>query len=102
VIVDAVGGYSGARCRAMLVPGGRHVMVAGESPASAVQNLVPPFTSRSVLGVSTRARLAAVVDAVHKGLVRVNIVKRFPLASAEEAHALSQGGRLTGKVILNP
>jgi NADPH:quinone reductase-like Zn-dependent oxidoreductase len=102
VIVDCAGGYSGGRCRAMLADKGRHVMVAGESPAAMVQIFVPPFRSRAILGKSTRPRLAAIVGAVSKGEVKVRIEERFPLADVEAALAKSQTGRMTGKIVLIP
>ncbi len=102
VIVDCVGGYSGAVCRSLLQPGGRHVIVAGDTFASQLNFIVPPFTSRMVLGRSTTPRLAALVDAIAKGQVKVNIAERLPLADAEKAHQLSQGGRMTGKIVLHP
>ena len=102
VVVDCVGGYSGAVCRALLGPGGRHIIVAGDSPAAAAQVLVPPFSSKAVLGRPNGARLQHVVDAVAKGQVKVNIAQRFALTEAEQAHTLSQGGRMTGKIVLIP
>src|SRR5262249_29268022 len=50
VIVDCVGGYSPSRLRSLLAPGGRHVMVAGDSGKAMVQVVVPPFRSRAILG----------------------------------------------------
>lgn len=97
VIVDCVGGYSAAACRAMLVPGGRHVVVA---EGSFLQMLVPPFATKLVLGRSTTPRLRALVDGVASGAIRVSIAARFPLEQAAQAHALSQQGRTNGKIIL--
>jgi NADPH:quinone reductase-like Zn-dependent oxidoreductase len=77
-------------------------MVAGDRVASMVQVVVPPFSSKAVLGKPTAARLQAVIDAVAAGDVKVAIAARFPLERAEEAHALSQTGRVTGKIILEP
>lgn len=102
VVVDCVGSYSGAGCRSLLVDGGRHVIVSGDTPRTAIQPLIPPFTSKPVLGRPTRARLAPVVAAVAAGQVRVRIEHRFPLADAEQAHALSRTGRVTGKIVLIP
>ena len=102
VVMDCVGGYSAAACRALLVPGGRHVMVSGESPGAVAQVMVPPFTSKTVLGRSTTARLRSVVDGVAAGKIRVSIALRLLLADAEKAHAQSQSGRMTGKIILVP
>lgn len=102
VVLDAVGGYSGAACRRLLGPGGRHVMIAAEGLGESLNVVVPPFTSRSVLGRPTAARLRAVVDAVASGALRVRIEERIPLAEAERALALSQAGRMTGKIVLIP
>jgi len=49
VVVDCAGGYAASVCRSLLVPAGRHVSVAGDSPLSFVQRFVPPFQSRGVL-----------------------------------------------------
>jgi len=102
VVVDCVGSYSGAGCRALLASTGRHVIVSGDSIGAIAQLLVPPFSSKAVLGQPGRERLAHVVQAVAAGLVRVNIAHRFPLADAEQAHQLSQTGRVTGKIVLLP
>jgi NADPH:quinone reductase-like Zn-dependent oxidoreductase len=101
VVMDCVGSYSGAGCRALLARGGgRHVVVSGDTPAAMAQLLVPPFTSRAVLARATRERLAHVVRAVAEGKVRVHIAQRLALADAEQAHRLSQTGRVAGKLVL--
>jgi NADPH:quinone reductase-like Zn-dependent oxidoreductase len=102
VVMDCVGTYSGAGCRALLAHGGRHVVVSGDTPGAMLQLLVPPFTSKAVLARANRERLSHVVAAVASGQVRVQIARRFPLAEAEEAHRLSQTGRVTGKLVLVP
>lgn len=102
LVIDCVGGYAPAAARALLAPGGRHVMVAGKSATQVLQLLAPPFTSRSILGRPTRARLESLVAELAAGRLRVNIAARFPLAEAERAHALSRTGRVTGKIVLLP
>jgi NADPH:quinone reductase-like Zn-dependent oxidoreductase len=102
VVVDCVGSYAGAGCRALLAEGGRHVIVSGESVSAVAQLFVPPFSSKAVLGRPNRERLAHVVGAVAAGNVKLNIAQRFRLADAEQAHALSQTGRVTGKIVLLP
>lgn len=102
VVMDCVGSYSGAGCRALLVRGGRHVVVSGDSPGAIAQLLVPPFSSKAVLARPDRERLGHVVAAVAAGKVRVQIAQRFALADAEQAHALSRTGRVTGKLVLLP
>ena len=100
VVVDCIGGYSPSACRALLVRGGRHVIVSGEEAGTMLQLLVPPFSSRAVLGRPRRPQLAAIAGAVAAGKVRVNVAHRFPLAEGEAAHALSRTGRVTGKIVL--
>jgi NADPH:quinone reductase-like Zn-dependent oxidoreductase len=102
VVMDCVGSYSGAGCRALLARGGRHVVVSGDSPGAIAQLFVPPFSSKAVLARANRERLAHVVAAVAAGQVKVNIVRCFPLAEAEEAHRVSRSGRVAGKLILVP
>jgi NADPH:quinone reductase-like Zn-dependent oxidoreductase len=102
LVLDCVGGYPGRRCRALLAPRGQHVMVAGDTPDAVAQIFVPPFRSRVMLGRANRPRLKSVIDAIADGKVKVNIAKRFALTAANEAHELSQGGRVVGKVILVP
>ena len=101
-IVDSAGGYPARRCRSLLAPMGRHVMVAGDTPLAMAQVLVPPWTSRPILGKPTRRRLSAVVDAVAAGQLKVAIAERFPLTEANQAHQLSETGRMTGKIVLQP
>jgi NADPH:quinone reductase-like Zn-dependent oxidoreductase len=100
VVIDCVGGYAAGRCRALLGPGGRHVMVAADRPGAMAQALLPPFRSRPVLGRPTGARLSPLVEAVAAGKVQVEIAARLPLAEAEEAHRMSRSGRTTGKIVL--
>lgn len=102
LIIDCVGSYSGAGCRALLSAGGRHIMVAGDEPSALLQLLVPPFKSKTILGRPTGARLEPLVAAVAAGKLRVRIAAKLPLTSAEEAHRMSQTSRLTGKLILEP
>ncbi len=102
VIMDCVGGYRGAACRALLARGGRHVMIAAEGPRESLNILVPPFSSRLVLGRPTAPRLRGIVDAVAGGALRVAIAETMPLHDAERALALSRSGRMTGKIILLP
>jgi NADPH:quinone reductase-like Zn-dependent oxidoreductase len=102
VVVDCVGSYSGAGCRALLARGGRHVIVSGDSLGAVVELFVPPFTSKTVLGRPTRQRLAQVVAAVAASKLKVQIAQRFALADAEQAHALSQTGRVVWKLLLLP
>lgn len=101
-VVDCAGGYAASACRAMLASGGRHIIVTGSAPADLAQTLVPPFTSRIILGVARPQRLQHLVNAVTAGQLKMSIAQVFPLTQAEEAHRVSQTGRLTGKLVLHP
>ena len=100
IVIDTVGQYAGGTCRGMLKRGGRHVIVSGESPSKFLQVLIPPFTTKMVLGVSTTPRLTALVDAVAAGTIKVEIAARFPLTEAEAAHTMSKAGKTAGKIVL--
>ena len=102
VVVDSVGSYAGAACRRLLRKGGRHAMVAGDTPGAMMNVFVPPWSSKSVLGKATRVRLEPVVAAVHAGKLKLRIAERLALAEAERAHELSRSARMTGKIILVP
>jgi NADPH:quinone reductase-like Zn-dependent oxidoreductase len=102
LIVDCIGSYDPSRIRGLLSPGGRHVMVAGESMKMSLQVIVPPFRSRAILGRPNGVRLKGIVAAVSEGKVKVQIAERLPLVEAELAHQKSQSGRMTGKLVLLP
>lgn len=102
IVIDCVGSYSGSACRSLLSARGRHIMVAGDEAGALAQLLVPPFKSKAILGRPTGERLQPLVAAVAAGKLQVAIAQKLPLSRAEEAHRLSQTGRLTGKLILEP
>ncbi len=102
VISDSVGSYSGKKCRKLLASGGRHAMVAGDSPGAMLSVLIPPWTSRPVLGKPTRARLEPLVAMIAAGKLKITITERLALADAERAHQLSKSARMTGKIVLRP
>jgi NADPH:quinone reductase-like Zn-dependent oxidoreductase len=102
VVIDCAGGYSGAGCRKLLAPGGRHVMVAGDDLSAMMQTLIAPRRSKSILGRPNGALLEPLVAAVADGTLTVPIARKLPLTSAEEAHQLSRSGRMTGKLVLLP
>lgn len=102
VIVDGVGSYPAARCRALLAKCGAHVMVAGDKAGSMVQVAVPPFRSKAILATPDGAHIAPVLQAVAEGKVAVHIAHRMPLQEAEKAHELSRSGRVVGKIVLFP
>jgi NADPH:quinone reductase-like Zn-dependent oxidoreductase len=102
VIVDAVGTYPRGRLRAMLGRGGRHAMVAGDTPMAMLSALIPPWRSRTILARATTARLEPLVRDLSEGRLRIAIAERLPLGDAERALEMSRGARMTGKIVLLP
>jgi NADPH:quinone reductase-like Zn-dependent oxidoreductase len=103
VVIDCVGEYSAAGCCALLMPGGRHILVAGaEHPRNMAHLMMHPVTSRTLLGRATTARLRPLVDGIAAGQIRVAIAERIPLAEAERAQALVRTSRTVGKIVLVP
>ena len=100
VVVDCVGSYAGAGCRALLGARGRHVIVSGDSALAMLQPLVPPFQSRLLLSTPKSEHLQPVMDAIAAGGVSIAIAQRFPLEAIEQAHQLSITGRMTGRLVL--
>ncbi len=102
VVVDCAGGYSGFGCRALLKSSGRHVIVAGDTPASVLQIVVPPFSSKLVLGEPRTRHLQPIMDALAAGTITIAIAERLPLRELQRAHELSQTGRMIGKIVMIP
>ena len=102
VVVDCAGGYSGFGCRALLKAGGRHVIVTGDSPSAIAQVLVPPFSSKLVLAEPRTPHLQFIMDALADGSVTIGIAERLPLRELQQAHDLSETGRMTGKIVMIP
>jgi NADPH:quinone reductase-like Zn-dependent oxidoreductase len=102
VVLNAVGSasYALGASRALLRPDGVLVLVAVR-PHDA-PSLVFSRRTRTILGKPTRDHLAPLVKLLAEGKVEPVIERVFPLAEAEAAHRLSQGGKVVGKVLLHP
>jgi len=84
--------------RDLVAPGG--VVVSTTAPAA-------DDASRNVRGVRMSVRsdaeqLAAIVDRIDAGELRVDISARYPLSEIELVHQLGGSGQLRGKVVLVP
>jgi len=102
LVFNAVGTdrYPLAACRPLLAPGGviASIVVRGaDVPAIAFDGRV-----KSILGRPNRKNLEPLVAALARGELTTRVEARFPLAEAEQAHRLSQGGKVVGKVLLLP
>ncbi len=102
LILNAVGteNYPLEASRKLLTPRGKIALVAvrpADWPAMAFASNVV-----AVLGRPNRKMIAPLVAAMVKGELALPIEKRFPLAEAEQAHQLSQGAKVVGKLLLIP
>lgn len=97
VVFDTVGGDVQVRSYAVLKPGGRLVWIA---PAPA--GFQPTRTDVQVLrpGVARdRAHLERMLALLDAGAVSPPAITRFKLADAAEAHRISEGRHLQGKLV---
>jgi NADPH:quinone reductase-like Zn-dependent oxidoreductase len=96
-VFDTVGGDVAKRAFEVLKPGGRAAFigsgpVAPASPRSDVASLRPKVGR-------DRAHLERIVELVTMGAVRVPEIKTYKLSEAAEAHRVSEGRHLRGKLV---
>jgi NADPH:quinone reductase-like Zn-dependent oxidoreductase len=96
-VFDTVGGEVAKRSYAVLRPGGRAAFIASGD------TLPPPprtdVTSLRPNVARDRAHLERIVALVTSGAVRVPEITSYALADAAEAHRLSEGRHLRGKLV---
>jgi NADPH:quinone reductase-like Zn-dependent oxidoreductase len=98
VVFDTVGGDVQARSYAVLSPGGRLVWIAPGPPGFA-----PPRSDVQVLRprvARDRAHLERILALLDEGAVVPPTITRYRLANAAEAHRISEGRHLQGKLVL--
>lgn len=100
VVVDAVGtaSYPIAMCQKLLKKGGKHIMVMPK--AMDYFSIFMPGPTLTVLGRANRATLTPLVADVAAGKLKVAIHQRFSMDQANEAHEMSRGGKVVGKLVL--
>jgi NADPH:quinone reductase-like Zn-dependent oxidoreductase len=97
-VFDTVGGDVTTQSFAVLRPGGRLATVAagGAAPASPR----PDVTSLRPKVDRDRPHLDRVADLVTRGIVPLPAITEYPLAKAADAHRVSEGRHLRGKLVL--
>lgn len=96
-VFDTVGGDVARRAFDVLKPGGRAAFIgsgatAPASPRSDVASLRPKVGR-------DRAHLERIVELVARGAVKLPEIKVYPLSQAAEAHRVSEGRHLRGKLV---
>jgi NADPH:quinone reductase-like Zn-dependent oxidoreductase len=98
VVFDTVGDDVQVRSYGVLKPGGRLVWVApapaGFKPSRTDVKVLRPAVSRD------RAHLERIVALLEAGAVAPPPIKLYPLADTAEAHRVSEGRHLRGKLVL--
>jgi NADPH:quinone reductase-like Zn-dependent oxidoreductase len=97
VVFDTVGGEVQVRSYEVLKPGGRLVWIApapaGFQPARKDVRVLRPNVARD------RAHLERMLELLDAGAVSPPAITRFRLADAAEAHRVSEGRHLQGKLV---
>ncbi|NUR69201.1 MAG: NADP-dependent oxidoreductase [Hamadaea sp.] len=87
IVLDTVGGDYGPRSLRVLRPGGKLIRLT--EPDENFTLVEPDY-----------AGLREIVALVEAGRLRPSVSTVLPLASAAQAHELSESGRVTGKIVL--
>ncbi len=98
VVFDTVGGAVRAGCYQVLKPGGRLIWIAPapegfQAPRADVETLRPDVQR-------DRAHLERILELLAAGAATPPAITRYALADAAQAHAVSEGRHLQGKLVL--
>jgi len=103
IIVDAVGNCPFDRCRSVLAPGGRLLLIVAGLGQTVGSLLRPSRAGRTVLaGVAsgTGADLLVLKELAESGALKPVIDRTYPLADIVTAHAYVDTGRKRGNVVI--
>ena len=96
-VFDTVGGDVARRSFEVLKPGGRAAFIASGNKAPPSPR--PDVTSLRPNVARDRAHLERIVALVTRGAVRVPEITTYALSNAAEAHRVSEGRHLRGKLV---
>jgi len=105
IIVDGGGGTFLERGLSLLRPRGRYVVYGAHAGVLGRVDVMAFFRSYVSLVASTgwtRADMGRVLDLLGRGRIRLLIHDTLPLSEAARAHALLEGRRVFGKILLRP
>ncbi|ALQ02595.1 MULTISPECIES: NADP-dependent oxidoreductase [Pseudomonas] len=99
VLMDLVGDQAAVELWSLVKPGGTVIRIAGGADAEALAQ------EGGLSIIKTRVRpngeqLAQIADLIEVGKVRPSVAEVLPWEQIAEAHELSKGGRVRGKVVL--
>lgn len=98
-VFDTVGGEVAKRAFDVLRPGGRAAFI-GSGPVAPVPSRKDVTALRPKVG-RDRAHLERIVELVTSGAVRIPEIREYSLAEAAEAHRVSEGRHLRGKLVFH-
>lgn len=98
-VFDTVGGEVTQKSFAVLKPGGRAAFIASGSKAPAPESRTDVVSLRPAVG-RDRPHLERIMHLASIGAVHVPQITIFDLKDAQEAHKVSQGRHLRGKLVL--
>jgi NADPH:quinone reductase-like Zn-dependent oxidoreductase len=98
VVFDTVGGELLERSLAMLKPGGILVTPAGQPDADAAA--ARGVRASGMMTQPSPAQLTEIASLIDAGKVKPVVSATFPLAEAQQAHALLEAGHTRGKIVL--
>ncbi|HKU72011.1 MAG TPA: NADP-dependent oxidoreductase [Burkholderiales bacterium] len=96
-VFDTVGGDVAKKAFDVLKPGGRAAFI-GSGPTAPVPSRSDVSSLRPKVG-RDRAHLERIAELVAKGAVKVPEIKVYQLSQAAEAHRVSEGRHLRGKLV---
>jgi len=105
VVVEHVGPATWETSQRLLARGGR-IVTCGGTTGGTVQVSLPHLfmKNQSILGstMGPRAALQAIFERVQRGVFRPVVDRVMPMSKVAEAHALLEGRRVLGKIVLEP